>query len=280
MFFDTAELSTSSETYFDSLVKVIEPVRKAIHRKCQEQSSSLNVDLQSQLDMVLIELLQLINPLQDGIDLNDKGYSKEALATSQTIMYNFRYNTKNKGISSYKRHSKNTQPPFPLYVAVKLYSSIRSKTLVNWLYLCAGISLPYKSLLELTRDIANQMISQYDRDGAFLRRTLRKGILTIIAKNNVDQNSKSTTATRHYHGTSLFIFQFPTEENPGIAVEYGDLENSSNRSSLKINALQSSYTCAKNFLTPLQTLTMPSTLPPTTFLTTPGTFIEAEYQTK
>ena len=195
-------------------------------------------------------------------------------------MYNFRYNVKNKGISSYNWHNKNTQPPFPLYVAVKLYSSSRLKTLVDWLCFCTGISLPYKNLPELIRGIANWMISQDDRDVAFLPWTLKKGILTIIAKDNIDQNSKSTTATRHYHGTSLSIFQFPSEENPGIAVEYGDLENSSNRSSLKINALQSSYTCAKNFLTPLQTLTMPSTLPPTTFLTTPGTFIEAEYQTK
>ena len=109
------------------------------------------------------------------------------------------------------------------------------------------------------------MISQYNRDGAFLPGTLRKGILKIIAKDNIDQNSKSTTATRHYRGTSLSIFQFPTEENPGIAVEYGDLENSSNRSSLKIDALPSSYICVKNFLTSLQTLTMPSKLPPTPF---------------
>ena len=113
------------------------------------------------------------------------------------------------------------------------------------------------------------MISQYNRDGAFLPRTLRKGILTIIAKDSINQNSRSTTATRHYHGTSLSIFQFPTEENPGIAVEYGDLENSSNQLSLKINALPSSYICVKNFLTPLQTLTMPSKLPPTPFPTTP-----------
>ena len=119
-------------------------------------------------------------------------------------MYNFRYNVKNKEISSYKQHSKNTQPPFPLYVAVKFYSSSRSKTLVNWLYFCAGISLPQKSLLELTRDIANRMISQYHRDGAFLSRTLRKGILTITAKDNIDKNYKSTTSARHYHGTSLF----------------------------------------------------------------------------
>ena len=184
-------------------------------------------------------------------------------------MYNLRYNIKNKVISSYKRHNKNTQSPFPLYVAVKLYSSSQSKILVDWLYFCAGISLPYKSLLELTRDITNRMISQYNRDGSFLPWTLRKGILTIIAKDNIDQNSKSTTVTRHYHGTSLSIFQFPTEENPGIEVDYGDLENSSNRLFLKIYALPSSYTCVKNFVTPLQTLTMPSKLLPTPFSTTP-----------
>ena len=74
----------------------------------------------------------------------------------------------------------------------------------------------------------------------FLPRTLRKGILTIIAKNNIDKNSKSTTATRHFHGTSLSIFQFPTEESPGIETEYEDLGNSSNQSSPKINALPSS----------------------------------------
>ena len=239
-----------------------------MHRKCQEHSSSLNVDLQSQLDSVLIELLQLINFLQDGVDLNDKSYSGEALAISQTIMYNFRCNIKNKGISSCKRRSKKTQPPFSLYVALKLYSASQSKTLVNWLYFCAGISFPYKSLHERTRHIGKRMISQYNRDGAFLFRTLRKGILAIIAKDHIDKNSKSTTATRHYYGIPLSIFQFPTEENPGIAVEYGDLENSSNRSSMEIDALPS-YICVKNFLTALQTLTISSKLPFTPFPTTP-----------
>ena len=122
VFFDTAAvgLNTSSETYFDSLARVIAPVEKAMHQKSQEHSSSLNVDLQSQLDSVPIKLVLLINLLQDGINLNDKDYSKKALAISQTIMYNFRYNIKNKGISSYKRYSKHTEPPFPLYISVRL----------------------------------------------------------------------------------------------------------------------------------------------------------------
>ena len=98
----------------------------------------------------------------------------------------------------------------------------------------------------------------------------KKGILTIITKDNTNQNSKSTTATRHFHGTSLYIFQFPTEKNTGIAVKSGDLENSSNQSSLKIDAHPSSYTCVKNSLTPLQACSMPSTLLPIPFPTIPN----------
>ena len=51
---------------------------------CLKHPLSLNVDLQSQLDSVTIELVQLINFNQDGIDLNNKGNLKEAL--SQNIM--------------------------------------------------------------------------------------------------------------------------------------------------------------------------------------------------
>ena len=78
------------------------------------------------------------------------------------------------------------------------------------------------------------MITLYNENGVFLPQTLRKSILTIILKNNINQNS--TTATRHYHEKSLSVFQFPTEENLGKAVAYGDLEHSSNQSSLKIDA--------------------------------------------
>ena len=99
--------------------------------------------------------MQLINFFQDPIYLNDKGYSKEALDISQTIIPNFRYSIKNKGISSYKRHNKNTQPPFPLYFAVKFIVQVDRKQEVFGYIFFAGISLPCKSLLELTRDIAN-----------------------------------------------------------------------------------------------------------------------------
>ena len=92
-------------------------------------------------------------------------------------MYNVRHSMKYKGMSSYKQHNKNIQLLSLLYVSVKLYSSSRSKTLVNWLYFHTGLSLPYKSLLDLTRNIANRMISHYNRSGTILPGTLRKSIL-------------------------------------------------------------------------------------------------------
>ena len=61
---------------------VVGSVKKAMHSKCQEHSLSFNIDLQSQLDLKLIELVDLISFNQDGTNLNDKGYLKEALSVS------------------------------------------------------------------------------------------------------------------------------------------------------------------------------------------------------
>ena len=36
----------------------------------------------------------------------------------------------------------------------------------------------------------------------------RKGIFTVIAKDNIDLNSSSSTAISHCHGTSMSILQF------------------------------------------------------------------------
>ena len=196
-------MNTSLETYLVNQVRVIGSVRKEKHWKCSEHWSSLNIESTWFGPFRIIAIDKLIWII--------KATQKKHL---QIITYNFRYSIKNKGISLCKRPNKNAKPSSPLYVAVYFYSSNRSKTLVNWLYFCAGISLLYKSLLELTRDIGNRIILQYNGDGASLLWTLRKGILTIIAKENIDQNSNGTTATRHYHGKLLPIPHLLINEKP------------------------------------------------------------------
>ena len=76
-------------------------------------------------------------------------------------MYNFRYNIKNKEISSYKTilslHSHCILPSS--YIV-----QFDKKHKFNWLHFCAVISLPHKSLLE------HRMISQYNKDGTVFTR--------------------------------------------------------------------------------------------------------------
>ena len=150
-------------------------------------------------------------------------------------------------------------PPFPLYVAIKIYSVSRSKTLINWLYFCAGISISYDRLLDVTRDMAMRSLSQYKRDGVFLPKNLLKNIFTIFAKDNID-NSRSSTASKHYHGTSLSIFQFPTLEIPGELIEQispfpaSDSDNLSSTSKKIETTLPESFTLIKRFLSTTTTI--------------------------
>ena len=66
-------------------------------------------------------------------------------------------------------------------------------------------------------------------------------MFTIIAKDNIDHNARSTTATEHYHGTSFSVFQFPSVAFPGDMISYPDeLSTTTKLSNLKkFNSLPS-----------------------------------------
>ena len=135
-------------------------------------------------------------------------------------------------------HDQSKETLFPLYVGIKIYSHSRSKTSV-----CAGISVSYNRSLDITRDLANRILHQYECDGVFIPCNLKKDIFTIIAKDNIDHNARATTATKHYHGTSFSVFQFPFVAFPGNMISFPDelpttmkLSNSE-----KVDSLPSSY---------------------------------------
>ena len=37
--------------------------------------------------------------------------------------------------------------------------------MISWLHFCAGISVSYSRLLDITQDLANRTLHQYERDG-------------------------------------------------------------------------------------------------------------------
>ena len=76
-----------------------------------------------------------------------------------------------------------------------------------------GPALPlyysYDRLLDITKDISEAMLKQYERDGVFLPSNLKMKPFTAIAKDNTDVNAKSSGASKHFHGTSMSVLQFP-----------------------------------------------------------------------
>lgn len=59
------------------------------------------------------------------------------------------------------------------------------------------------------------MITQYFEDGIVCPPSLRKGLFTTSALDNIDHNPTATTATTTFHGTSVLIFQHPNFDNAG-----------------------------------------------------------------
>ena len=92
-------------------------------------------DKASQIESVPIELYPLAN--FEGIDLSEKGFSKESLALAR-VMFNFCFSRGRKRHSlKKKRHDQSKETSFPLYIAIKIYSHSRSKFMVNLLqFLC------------------------------------------------------------------------------------------------------------------------------------------------
>ena len=94
--------------------------------------------------------------------------------------------------------------------------------MVNLLHFCVCISISYNWLLGITRDLENRILHQYKLDGVFIPCNLKKNIFTIIAKDNINHNARSATISKHYHGASFSVFQFPSVAFPGDMVSYSD----------------------------------------------------------
>ena len=80
------------------------------------------------------------------------------------------------------------------------------------------------------------MLKKFDNNGIFTGNS-RKIFFTFIPKDNTDVNSKSTKVGQHYHGISMTIMQFLSNEN-GLQQTLYDL---SKESSQKLE-LPESYT--------------------------------------
>ena len=92
--------------------------------------------------------------------------------------------------------------------------------------------------------MSQDLLKQYERDMAFVPKQSCKSLFTVMAKDNIDFNAASATATGHYHRT-MSIFNFRTENFDGESLSYNFPRDVSS-SSYKVEALPKSYTSIRD----------------------------------
>ena len=148
--------------------------------------------------------------LVDGISISDP--SQETHTCAQVIMYNTMKQRSNHGATSYK--DKGRETPVMVYNTLKIYFTVHSKTLINRLF-DIGLCVPYKRLLGITKQLYEGLMESFKRNKTFIPHHLRKGIFTVLVKDNIDINATSTFVTSNYHATSISILQFYSTDNTG-----------------------------------------------------------------
>ena len=170
--------------------------------ECQEQS--IPTSLKSLLSMII-----------NGLNFKDQNHceSQACLTVCQTIIFNTKKRS-SESSSSKTRHVAPREPPLPLYIGFNIHSLTRSKTLVTRLYQL-GLSVSYARILEIKDWLATSVSERFEEDNCVCPPNLKKGLFSVAALDNIDHNPSSTTASSSFHGTSISIFQFPTQDKPG-----------------------------------------------------------------
>ena len=182
--------------------------------------------------------------LIDGTAVNDK-VSQASLTCSQLIVSNYRPSSSDLE-EKIHYHAKKRETPLTLYNGLELYGKFRCKNIITHQF-HLGLSVPYLRILGITKQISETMLKMFERYGCFIPRSTRKGVFTVIPKDNIDLNSRPYTAKGHYHGTSLSLLQFRETKDQGIPYEF-DFQFNGKFDSLKIDSLPEKYSEIKVFI--------------------------------
>ena len=92
-----------------------------------------------------------------------------------------------------------------------LHSKTSKKCLINNLAR-HGLSVSYKRVQSVQLAIIKQLCRSYQNQGVVCPSSLKKGIFTSAAIDNIDHSPSSTTAMEAFYGTSISVFQHPEED--------------------------------------------------------------------
>ena len=160
-------------------------------------------------------IVQFIRMVLEGPDLETDSISSQtrqapALSIAQLMRFNS-VKVKRKNHTKSVHHLVDRETPLPLYIGLLLHSNTRSKKLID--NLCElGLSVSYDRVQQLSQTITTSLCDTYGNMGFVCPPSLRKGLFTTAAIDNIDCNPTSSTAADSFHGTSITVIQHVGEE--------------------------------------------------------------------
>ena len=212
-----------------SLRKVVNPFWKAIFEKKNNFDGQFEPLCQS--ESMAKSILRLISSLIDGTyDSNE--YSQEAVTVAQLIT------------SHASRSRRKRVPDFLSKVSDKLIAwkyiwPIDLVILDHFFHL--GICVFYERVLEIIKNINEKLRLSYFSHNCWFASILKKVFLLYWLKDNNEVNARSNFVSSHYHGTSISIIQFVTDDNTGLDFPEADIWQDTSLKSKRLSPLPQEY---------------------------------------
>ena len=201
------------------LAKAAMLVRKELFSKKQCFNGAF--DAHSQRSKVPELLLALVNMILEGPNVKNK-IEQETMSMStgvlisQLLTFNAvkRHRDPNSDATA-TRHDPHREPPVPVYLGLLVHAVTRKKMLVDKLYRL-GLSISYDRVMQISADLGNGVIAQYEEEGVVCPSKLKKSLFTTGSVDNIDHNTSSRIAKDSFHGTAISLTEHPTNDLEGI----------------------------------------------------------------
>ena len=198
------------------LMRAAQIVRKDIFQTKHRFQGSLLDDSYNDTPASLTTLVQMI--LAGTSIENQAEAGKEVGAAtdsiSQLLTFNAMKRSRKDNPATSVRHNPDRETRLPLYLGLLVHSKTRKRDLVDTLFE-HGLSVSYNRVIQISTDLANNVIQQFETDGAVCPTALREGLFTTGNLDNLDHNPSSTTSKSSFHGTAISMTQHPTHNQEG-----------------------------------------------------------------
>ena len=141
-------------------------------------------------------------------------FNQTSLTVSQLLAFNTTILTQNQSLSLY--HSRKREPPLPVYLAQMVHTKTRNLSIIRNLSKL-GLCISKDRFAHVSVCMGNAVIEMNEQEGHVLPTNLRKGLFSTASVDNIDIETKSSTAFTSLHGTAASVNQHLSENFIGVS---------------------------------------------------------------